>query len=81
MNRITVEINPQEFKRAISKLPLKERIKFLEDMEEEFFPSRFREIISIIRSKVKKPLSVKKITQVCERVRKRLYEEETKSSN
>ncbi|UCD14947.1 MAG: hypothetical protein JSV34_04275 [Candidatus Omnitrophota bacterium] len=81
MHKIIVEFNPKTFKRAIFRLPLKERIKFLEELEDEIFPSRFRDIVSILRSKAKKPISLKKITQVCKKVRKRLYNEELKSNN
>lgn len=81
MNKITVEINPRSFKRAIFKLPIKERIQFFKELEEDIFPARFRKIISILRSKAKKPISLKKITQICEETRKRLSEEETKSSS
>ena len=81
MNKIKVEINPQEVKKAIFGLPVKERIRFLEDLEERLLPYRFREIASILRSKAKKPVSLKKITKICKKVRKKLYEEETKGSN
>ena len=75
---VIIKIDHNQIKKAIRDLPLKERIKLIEDISSEVFPSQFREIISKLRAQTRTH-SFRKITRITEKVRQALYAKETKS--
>ena len=63
-----------EIKNIFLSLPPRQRIKLLEELEDKLFSSRFREIVSVLRSK-SKTSSLKRITRISKNIRKKLYDE------
>ena len=63
-----------EIKNIFLRLPPRQRIKLLEELEDKLFSSRFREIVSVLRSK-SKTSSLKRITRISKNIRKKLYDE------
>jgi hypothetical protein len=77
-----IEIATEQLKEAFRRLPAKEKIKLVEDLEKETRRSRWQALISRIRKRAAvNSLSQKEINRTCEEVRKMLYEKRAKSSN
>ena len=61
---------------AIKRLPVKERAKLLEQLQQDTWKTEFQKLRAQIRTKAKKhPISQKKITKIVENVRQKLYDQ------
>jgi len=65
----------REIKEDIDKLPLKDKLDILRQLEEELFALRFKGLLDEIRASARKyPLTLEEITKEVELVREQRYE-------
>jgi hypothetical protein len=78
----TIEIETKQLKEAIRKLPVKEKIRLVEELEKETRRSRWETLIAKIRSRIRNnPISQKEINKICEEARTELYARRLKGTD
>lgn len=78
----TIEIEIKQLKGAFRSLPVKEKIKLVEEFGKETRRARWDSVITRIRKRAKKnPISQKEINRICAEARQELYEKRTKGHN
>ena len=71
---VKIEMSPAQIKKAIKELPVKERIKLIQELEKETREKQFRELLSRVESNLKKyPITEKEIAEEITAVRKKKY--------
>lgn len=82
MTKPELDLGIEVIKYTFDKLPIRDRIKLVEQLERETRKQRWGQIIPKIRSRsAKRPISQREINRICEEVRQQLYDKRTKSSN
>lgn len=78
MSKITLEV---DIKELIAGIPIKQRIELVQELEKETWAKRLDFVVNKIRKSVKKrPVSFRKVSQICEEVRRHNYEKSKHSS-
>lgn len=81
-NKITLELNPNQVKELVEKLPIEDKIHLVRKLENETWARRLDEVVLRIRKRFRQnPISDKEIRQICEETRQRLYNERSKGRN
>jgi len=77
MSKFTLELNIKEL---IEKMPMNKKIELVRELERETWAKRLDQVVKKIRKRFRRrPLSFRKITQICEEVRQRHYERTKRS--
>lgn len=82
MTKPELDLGIEVIKYTFDKLPVRDRIRLVEELERETRKQRWGQIISKVRGRTAKmPISQREINSICEEVRQQLYDKRTKSSN
>lgn len=74
--RRTANMNFEDIKAVINKLPVDKKLEVVDMLEEELFNGRFRNLLKDFRNSAKeKSISFEEITKEVEEVRQRQYED------
>lgn len=75
MNRISLEVDFKEVKRAINRLNPKQKAMLIDDLEKETRPIRWYSLVKKIRQrKSRYPITDKEIAKICGEVRQKRHE-------
>ena len=66
---IKAKLSPKEIEQAIDNLTLRQRMRLLEKLEEELFPTQFHKIVERMRAQGKPP-TLKQVRIVTKKVRR-----------
>ncbi|MBU3959013.1 MAG: hypothetical protein KKE91_04045 [Candidatus Omnitrophica bacterium] len=71
MSKFILEV---DIKELIERMPLKQRIELVRNLEKETWTKRLDNVADKIRHQIKRIPNEEEITQLCKKVRKRIYE-------
>ena len=74
MSKVIIELNPQQISEAIEGLSNKEKVKLTERLEKETLSLRWRQILKVIDSRLRKfPISNEEVAKEIRAYRKEKY--------
>ena len=82
MTKADIGLGIELIKYTFEKLPVRARIKVVEELGRATRKERWNEVVSVIRARVRaRQISQREIDRICEDVRTKLYETKSKSGS